>query len=318
MKAAMVDYHFAVPTARLRVPIGSRGSCCDSAACDLCPTEAKFTALNTFGPLIARSNVDLLTDARVLAVEMTAGKATGLRYARAGRESLVKAELVAVGCNALYSPFILMRSGLKHDVLGKFLHENVVLNFEVELNGLNNFDGGTPSPGHNISWIDGEHRRESGGAVVYFSNNFSGYGLRTEWGRWRQTLPIEVFVEDLPQESNMIADEGGQVPTVKHDSRSNYALNGVERVVKNLPVLLSPLPVERIIRHPDSPTGFHIQGTCRMGKDPASSIVDANLVHHSIRNLLVLGTAVWPSCGIANPSLTAAALSLRAAARLAS
>jgi choline dehydrogenase-like flavoprotein len=114
----------------------------------------------------------------------------------------------------------------------------------------------------------------------------------------------------------MVVDEGAQVPTVKHTGSSTYGLKGIERAVKRLPELLSPLPVERIIRRADAPTGYHIQGTCRMGKDPASSIVDADLVHHSVRNLLVLGTAVWPSCGTANPSLTAAALSLRAAAQL--
>jgi choline dehydrogenase-like flavoprotein len=141
-------------------------------------------------------------------------------------------------------------------------------------------------------------------------------GLRTEWGRWRQALPIEVFVEDLPLESNMVVDEGGDMPVVKHPSRSDYYRKGAERVVAQLPELLAPLPVEHIIRLKDVPTGNHIQGTCRMGADPASSIVDANLTHHAVRNLLVLGTAVWPSCASANPSLTAAALSLRAADRI--
>ena len=86
MKAAMPDEHFAVPTARLRIPVGNRGSCCDSAMCNLCPTEAKFTALNTFGPLIDQPNVHLLVNARVLAVEMEGGHAKGLRYAVRGRE----------------------------------------------------------------------------------------------------------------------------------------------------------------------------------------------------------------------------------------
>jgi hypothetical protein len=208
-----------------------------------------------------------------------------------------------------------MRSGLKHSVLGKYLHEKIILNFEVQLNGLDNFDGGIPISGHNVSWGDGEHRRQGGAAVVYFSNNFSADGLRAEWGRWRQTLPIEVLVEDLPQESNMVVDDGDQVPTVRHTGYSSYARKGIERVEKRLPELLSPLPVERIVRLPDCPTANHIQGTCRMGKDPASSIVDDGLVHHRVRNLFVLGTSVWPSCGTATPSLTAAALSLRAAAQ---
>jgi choline dehydrogenase-like flavoprotein len=58
-----------------------------------------------------------------------------------------------------------------------------------------------------------------------------------------------------------------------------------------------------------------VQGTLRMGTDPADSVVDAGLVHHRYRNLVVVGTAVFPSCATANPSLTAAALALRAAER---
>ncbi len=53
-----------------------------------------------------------------------------------------------------------------------------------------------------------------------------------------------------------------------------------------------------------------------MGHDPRESVVDAGLVHHRVRNLLVLGTSVFPSAAPCNPSLTAAALSLRAARNL--
>jgi choline dehydrogenase-like flavoprotein len=315
MKRAMPDHHFAVPTARLRIPVGNRGSCCDSARCNLCPTEAKFTALNTFGPLIDLPNVDLIVNARVLAVEMAAGKARGLRYSVDGRERTARGDLVAVGCNGIHTPFILMRSGFKHRALGKYLHEKSVMQFEVLLDGLDNFDGGIPHSGCNVLWVDGDHRKEAAAAFIFFGNHYF-HGLRTEPGRWRQTLPLEVLVEDLPQETNMVVDEGGDMPVVHHPSRSDYNRRGAERALAKLPELLAPLPVERIIRHPDHLTAAHIQGTCRMGADPASSIVDADLVYHEVRNLLVLGTAVWPSCASANPSLTAAALSLRAAARL--
>jgi choline dehydrogenase-like flavoprotein len=50
-----------------------------------------------------------------------------------------------------------------------------------------------------------------------------------------------------------------------------------------------------------------------MGADPATSVVDAGQVHHRWRNLTVVGTPVFPTCSAMNPSLTAAALSLRAA-----
>ena len=60
----------------------------------------------------------------------------------------------------------------------------------------------------------------------------------------------------------------------------------------------------------------HIIGTARMGDDPATSVVDAELRSHQHRNLFLLGSAVFPTAGTANPTLTIAALTLRAAARV--
>ena len=82
---------------------------------------------------------------------------------------------------------------------------------------------------------------------------------------------------------------------------------------RKLPDLLAPLPVEQIIDRGIRRTESHLQGTLRMGNDPSTSVVDAGLVHHQLRNLVVVGTSTFPTCSCANPSLTAAALSLRAA-----
>jgi choline dehydrogenase-like flavoprotein len=37
MKLSMPERHFAVPCARLRIPVGARGACCMSNQCDFCP-----------------------------------------------------------------------------------------------------------------------------------------------------------------------------------------------------------------------------------------------------------------------------------------
>jgi choline dehydrogenase-like flavoprotein len=42
-------------------------------------------------------------------------------------------------------------------------------------------------------------------------------------------------------------------------------------------------------------------------------VVDGAQIYHDVRNLIVVGTAVLPTCPPCEPSLTAAALSLRAA-----
>lgn len=61
--------------------------------------------------------------------------------------------------------------------------------------------------------------------------------------------------------------------------------------------------------------GHHI-GTARMGHDPRDSVVDADCRVHETRNLYVAGSAVFPTSGQANPTLTIVALALRLADHL--
>jgi choline dehydrogenase-like flavoprotein len=55
----------------------------------------------------------------------------------------------------------------------------------------------------------------------------------------------------------------------------------------------------------------HISGTCRMGTDSSSSVVDDRCRSHDHPNLFIIGCAVFPTEGTANPTLTAAALTNR-------
>ncbi|MEM9011701.1 MAG: GMC family oxidoreductase [Pseudomonadota bacterium] len=63
--------------------------------------------------------------------------------------------------------------------------------------------------------------------------------------------------------------------------------------------------------------GYHHMGTLRMGTDPQQSVVDADCRFHDLANLHVAGSAVFPTGGWANPTLTILALALRLGARLA-
>lgn len=61
--------------------------------------------------------------------------------------------------------------------------------------------------------------------------------------------------------------------------------------------------------------GHHI-GTARMGTDPRTSVVDSDCRVHSVNNLYVAGSAVFPTSSQANPTLTIVALALRLAEHL--
>ncbi len=63
-------------------------------------------------------------------------------------------------------------------------------------------------------------------------------------------------------------------------------------------------------------TGDHHMGALRMSATPENGIVDSNGRVHSVDNLYIAGSAVFPSGGYANPTLTIVALALRLADHL--
>jgi choline dehydrogenase-like flavoprotein len=63
-------------------------------------------------------------------------------------------------------------------------------------------------------------------------------------------------------------------------------------------------------------TGWHLLGTCRMGDDPASSVVDRWCRSHDIPNLYVVDGSVFVTGSGTNPTATICAVALRCATRL--
>jgi hypothetical protein len=64
-------------------------------------------------------------------------------------------------------------------------------------------------------------------------------------------------------------------------------------------------------------TGSHHLGTARMSASPTRGVVDADGKVHSVANLYVAGSAVFPTSGANTPTLTIVALALRLADHLA-
>ena len=72
-------------------------------------------------------------------------------------------------------------------------------------------------------------------------------------------------------------------------------------------------------READRWTGLastHVQGSCRMGDDPARSVVDRNGESHDVKRLFVGDSSLIPRTLSVNPSLTIMALATRVAERI--
>lgn len=134
-------------------------------------------------------------------------------------------------------------------------------------------------------------------------------------------VAVGALVEQLPRATNRIRlhpsrtdDHGNPVPDVVW-SLDDYTRRTIERANEIQRDVLAELDADVAWTVGPENTGpaFHHMGTTRMGDDPATSVVDADLRAHDLRNLTIAGSSVFPTGGAMNPTLTIAALSLKAA-----
>ena len=299
-----------------------RPRCCADGICSLCPVTAKFQVDLHFTGVFDDPRVRLLTEASAERLDVGRGSVEAVVYAQGGREQRARCELVAVGAHAILTPFLLLRSGLEDPALGRNLNEQVTVDVQVDLDGVDNYDGGQAVTGWGTMLLEHGRRGEFAGCAV---EGWNVPWLRAERGRWRQRGLLKLVFEDEPQWQSRVSIAGpdAEKPEVSYAGHSEWLRSAFEHLDTTVEGLLEGLPIQdyRIVRPGDKRAGdlggaAHIQGTTRMGLDPETSVVDPDLRHHRLRNLLVLGSGAFPSCPAGNPTLTLSALSIRAARRL--
>jgi choline dehydrogenase-like flavoprotein len=151
-------------------------------------------------------------------------------------------------------------------------------------------------------------------------------GDRVAWGRghrrayddrFDRTITVAVIGEDLPEAHNRVdldptlADSNG-IPA----PRVTYALSensrrmldhGIARAREALAAAgARAVAVNPLLRA----GGWHLMGTARMGRDPATSVIDAEGRCHDVPNLYVVdGSTMVTSAGV-NPTSTIQAVAL--------
>ena len=312
---AYPDTFFPQPTARARIATAGRLACCANGVCGLCPVDAKFTIANGLAHIYDDPRVTLEMGVEARAVDTTGGRAQAVAVDRDGRQERVAGDLVVLGAGALFNAAILLRSSLPHPLLGRRLFEQLSVSAAVDLDGVENFQGSTAFTGHGYMLYDGPHRSTHGACLIETSNRPDE--IRWEPGRERQSLHLKFVVEDLPQLRNRVLLDDDGLPVMHFEDYSAYAYRGIQAVASRLDQVLAPLPVERVVLDPEpASTESHILGTVVMGDDPRTSVVDRHLIHHAVRNLVVLGGSAFPTSSPANPTLTISALALWSAEHL--
>lgn len=318
LKKRFPDGWFGTATARASAPTGQRGVCCATGACEFCPVDAKFTIENGLMEIYSDPRVTLQLHCEVQSIDTSAGLARTVHYLRGGVPAQDSADLVVLAASGMFNPTLLMRSNLPHPLLGKRLTDKLTVDVFLDLRGVKCYNGSTLVSGLGYLYYEGEHRRQHAACLIETTNSpfvIMHGALRAERGRWTERMLLKFLFDDIPRDDNYVTVSASnpRMAEARFVGYSDYAIRGADQVPKMIDTLAQALPIERVESITRGSSNAHIEGTVVMGNDPATSIVDRHLVHHQIRNLLVLGSSAFVTASPSHPTLTLSAMSLWAA-----
>ncbi len=330
-----------LPQARPSQPLQGRPACCGSATCELCPVDARFSALNGLRGVLDHPGLDLRRQT-VAARLRTADAGRRIEAIEAidqsGERLLVRAQRYVLAASGFENPGILLRSGLGGPAVGRYLfdhaHTTLIVNLRRDLSPGH---GDTLSTGLSEALREGSFRSKRSGAILIpFNPGAPLAPLVTEsvlagggesnradaLSTWGRRLPLDMLTEDVPQAARRVTlaskrdSFGLPLNLVAYPRSTSYELDGIDAAAEQVRRRLAPLGARGVEVSP-GPRGGHLLGTCRMGTGD-DAVVDPDMRHLGIENLFVAGGSAFPTYSAAHPTLTIAALALRLGDLLAS
>jgi choline dehydrogenase-like flavoprotein len=290
-------------------------------------------------PALEHPNVTLLTNAQALKLE-TNDTGTAVSKVVAERNGVVEqfaGDLVILACGAANTAKLLLVSGTDEhpkglangsDQVGRnymFHNSAAVLALSKDENptifqktlGLNDFyfaGDGHDYPLGNIQMVGKSQ------APMFHGEKPGETKLAPHWSLDRiakHAIDFWLSTEDLPRQENRVSvDRDGKL-TLAYTATNDTPK---QELYKQLHSMLGKLHMEpgnlfhrfAYMKNEIPVAGVaHQAGTCRMGADPETSVLNAECRAHELDNLYVVDTSVFPSIGAVNPALTAMANSLR-------
>ena len=337
----------STPQARNSVIYDNRPTCFGSSSCvPICPFGAKYDASVHIQKAVALG-IDLKERCIVTRVEGNSNRDSvfALHYRTwEGTEEIISARRYVIAAHSIESAKLLLMSDVANssDQVGRNLMDH--LNGQagaILLDPVYPFRGPPTTSGID-SFREGEFRRTSAAFRLSMGNDAWGRmeapdkalsNLVREKGEFGKALRnklnhrvtrmfrISYSTEMLPNPANRVTlsnekDVIGLPRPQLHMTVEDYSIKAFAHARGVISVVFNKLgAVEtKFMESPRDYTGAgHIIGTCKMGNDPSTSVVDSECRSHDMSNLFIVGASTFPTSGTANPTLTVAALALRAA-----
>jgi len=317
-----------------------------------CEVSAKSSSLATMIPeALASGRCELRANSYVVRVETNArGRATGVLYFdKLKRMQFQRARAVVVCANGAETPRLLLNSasarfpdGLANSsgLVGKYLMFNagaeVGATFEHELNEykstqvtrvVHDFYDADPKRGF---YGGGGLDARIGQQPIIWAIDPAGAG--TGWGadykdrlrEFRRSLMILSHTTSLAVEANSVSidpdlKDAWGIPAIRVTYKDHPDDLAISRFLQDRSVeILEAAGGQRIRRGPvaEQQGNVHLLGTCRMGKDPAQSVIDRDHRTHDVPNLFLCDGSSMVTSGRGQPTMTIQALAFRAADRI--
>lgn len=327
-----------------------RPACCGNNNCmPICPIDAQY-----HGGLAAQeaedNGVRIITEAVVYNLEHDSdGRITAASYYDWDKGShRVTGKTFVLAANAIETPRLLLMStsdqfpeGIANsrDMVGRHLCDHPAIKVSFDADEPLWPGRGPVSPCSIGQFRDGDFRSEHAPFRIDISNGSKvasvtqellkeGYFGREleEQVRFRaaRRMSIKNALEQLPDPDNRVTlsdkKDAMGLPTPRmHWSIGDYERRGTEQARQCYERIAEKLGGTNIKHSKEGAFSNrqHITGTLSMGLDPATSVTDAWGRAHDHDNLFMVGTGVMPTVGTCNVTLTAMALALRTADRIA-
>jgi choline dehydrogenase-like flavoprotein len=341
------------PIAIISQPYMGRSGCVNCGMCSGfgCHVKARSSSAVTMIPLaIGSGNCEVRVNSYVREISTDAsGRVTGVTYFdKDKKEVFQKAKAVVLSANAGESARLLLMSksarfpqGLANSsgVVGRYLMLGNTVNASGIMDQpLNDYKGVVTGAGI-VDFVPSDPKRGFYGGGRMTARGFDtpiSYGLRglhpdsPKWGAgYKKALMAEAnhkftitsFVTQQPLETNRVdldpgvKDDWG-LPALRITSTSHPDdFKSMEFFRQKSIEILEAVGAKRIWAGPvgDSRGGAHNRGTCRMGNDPKTSVVNKFHRAHDVPNLFIVDGSNLVTGGRNHPTMTIQALAFRAA-----
>ncbi|MEC2128701.1 GMC family oxidoreductase [Brevibacillus centrosporus] len=335
------------PLAILSAPFDGRPPCINRGFCNQgCMPNAKYSGLVHHIPKAIAEGAEVLSDCMVTEILMAGDRVSGVLFNHDGLTHRQMARVVILAGFVIETPRLLLNSATSrfpnglanssgwvgkaimphssHDVYGRLPEEVRLYKGTPVLALTQHFYETDRDRGFARGYTLNAHgARPVGMAGAIAAEREDGSFL---WGKQlRETMldynmyaRVTLVGEVLPHPGNAVTlsgekDEYGMpIPKVTFSYQENdrllyqHAIGQMKQIVE----AMGGTP-----EHVVSDTA-HLMGGCRMGNDPASSVVNEFGQAHDISNLFIAGASTFVTSGASNPTNTVMALAARTADKL--